>query len=447
MKPIFTKSMTSAIVFAGCFISAMTNMQAQNCTAEVPASVDTTSAAYNTVVTADNFCCTIEWDQVCQNAYDAATNGGTGTGGTVPLNDTCVTPPSNVDVNSDAYLQVIANDYICCNVFWDALCQNAYDQLTGVEPGDCVIPPPNVDISSDAYNHVITTWDYCCSVQWDWICNYLYNNAPFPNNANGCASTPAMVDTSSAAYTTVINEDPFCCNVQWDNICQNAYNLASGMDGGIVDTGGNGNGGIGTVSPGLSPENGNCATVPPGVDVTSDIYAQVIDNDSFCCNTAWDFICQTAYDILTDPDSITCVEVPEGVDTESEAYLAVIADDPFCCNSSWDIVCQNAYDNYSPAGSGLFMGSASGNEIGFGLGLFPNPAVSTVNLTFSNIDSEAPVVIEVFSSTGQAVLKAQVVVEGLQQHVLDIAGLSSGLYLVSARQDNQLITKQLLIQK
>lgn len=48
----------------------------------------------------------------------------------------------------------------------------------------------------------------------------------------------------------------------------------------------------------------SCATScpvipPPGVDINSLAYQQVIADDAFCCNVMWDFTCQQAYDLAT----------------------------------------------------------------------------------------------------------------------------------------------------
>jgi gliding motility-associated-like protein len=72
-------------------------------------------------------------------------------------------------------------------------------------------------------------------------------------------------------------------------------------------------------------------------------YQQVIVNDTWCCNTAWDAICQGAYDACVPPPPVGCPVVPP-VPTDG-CYQSVIAADPNCCNVAWDVTCQDAYDN------------------------------------------------------------------------------------------------------
>ena len=180
------------------------------------------------MITDDPWCCDNEWDAICQDAYDLLTGDNT---------DCVVVPPAEVDINSTEYLQVITDDPSCCDVAWSGACQDAYDQLTGGNT-DCVaIPPPGVDVNS-------------------------------------------------AEYLQVITDDPWCCDNEWDAICQNAYDILTG--------------------------NVDCAVVPPSpVDVTSDAYLQVILNDLYCCDTEWDQVCQDAYDQITGGGSGYCAAAAE----------------------------------------------------------------------------------------------------------------------------------------
>jgi hypothetical protein len=309
-------------------------------------------------------------------------------------------PPNSVDTNSEAYLDVITNDIFCCNTTWDGICQSAYDNYGGNTGGgggnnndDCITPPASVDTNSEAYTNVISNDQFCCNFSWDGICQNAYDN--FGNTGGGntgggnwggpmegeCVNPPASIDTTSYAYAMVIATDPFCCNTYWDNICTNAYNNFNSNSGG---------GGTGT-------EPGECIIPPANVDITSDAYLSVIANDPFCCNTAWDGICQNAY---TNYGSNTggwwggpvidgeCVIPPANVDIESDQYGAVIAADPFCCNYFWDQICQNAYDNFgNPWGGG---GGNTGGNYGPG-NCAPVPAgVDTSSAAYEHVISIDP---------------------------------------------------------
>lgn len=77
-------------------------------------------------------------------------------------------------------------------------------------------------------------------------------------------------------------------------------------------------------------------------------YQQVITNDTYCCNTAWDAICQGAYDACNVPPPCPVVApVPNNA-----CYQQVITNDPYCCNTAWDAICQGAYDACIGGGGG-----------------------------------------------------------------------------------------------
>ncbi|MEX1191798.1 MAG: hypothetical protein WEA99_07465 [Brumimicrobium sp.] len=80
----------------------------------------------------------------------------------------------------------------------------------------------------------------------------------------------------------------------------------------------------------------SCPVIAP---VPNDAcYNQVITNDAWCCNNAWDQICQNQYD--------NCNNCPVLAPVPNDScYYVVINDDPWCCNNSWDLLCQDEYDN------------------------------------------------------------------------------------------------------
>jgi gliding motility-associated-like protein len=86
--------------------------------------------------------------------------------------------------------------------------------------------------------------------------------------------------------------------------------------------------------------NAQCVPAPVPNDAC---YQQVIANDTYCCNTAWDFICQNAYDLCVPPPPVGCPVVAPVPD--DGCYQSVIASNPNCCNIAWDVTCQDAYDN------------------------------------------------------------------------------------------------------
>jgi hypothetical protein len=93
-----------------------------------------------------------------------------------------------------------------------------------------------------------------------------------------------------------------------------------------------------------------CDVVPPPcVNVNDLAYSTVVVNDPYCCNTGWDGVCQNAYDQLSTSCITPVCDVvpPPCVNVNGSAYTTVVANDPYCCNTGWDGVCQNAYDQLS----------------------------------------------------------------------------------------------------
>ncbi|TVR36804.1 MAG: T9SS C-terminal target domain-containing protein [Cryomorphaceae bacterium] len=438
-----------------------------------PSSVDTNSEAYQTVIANDPFCCTTVWDGICQNAYN---NIGSGSGNEPDAGE-CIDPPSTVDVDSDAYMTVIANDPFCCTTSWDGICQNAYNSYidSGNEPddADCVTPPASVDTDSEAYDTVIANDPFCCTTVWDGICQNAYNNLidtvdPDEEEDEECVPVPDTVDTSSPAYQSVIANDPFCCNSMWDGICQNAYNNYGGTNPdpdtdcivppSSVDTNSEAYMTVIANDPfccttswdgicqnaynSFLPE-GECVAAPPEVDTNSEAYQAVITSDPFCCNTQWDAICQNTYDAYL-PDG-ECVDPGEGVDTESDAYQYVISNDSFCCNYNWDNICQNAYNNFGGTIESPFIPITPVDDFTFQF--FPNPSNGMIQIVLDNPDPMEPVFVRITGMTGQLLLSQQINMDTPGAlYPMDVNQLASGMYLISVQHRDQIHSKPMVKQ-
>lgn len=83
------------------------------------------------VINDDPFCCDNQWDQTCQEAYDACNEVNNPCQSIIPypFNDPCVQ-------------QVILDDEFCCDTEWDDICEEAYQDCLDPGPGDC--SPGNV---------------------------------------------------------------------------------------------------------------------------------------------------------------------------------------------------------------------------------------------------------------------------------------------------------------
>jgi uncharacterized surface protein with fasciclin (FAS1) repeats len=170
------------------------------CVATPPVCVVTGSVAYSTVIANDSFCCDTSWDGICQSAYDALSTSCTG--GT----DCEATPPACVDIESDDYATVIADDVFCCDTEWDEFCQSAYDALNDScdeVPVDCPVDPGcAVDVSSDAYETVVTNDPFCCDNSWDSVCQTAYEDlGGLPSSDPSCITVFDIIANSEVHNT------------------------------------------------------------------------------------------------------------------------------------------------------------------------------------------------------------------------------------------------------
>ncbi|MFK7907334.1 MAG: PKD domain-containing protein [Chitinophagales bacterium] len=87
------------------------------------------------VIAADSFCCTGNWDGVCQSLYDEI--AGNGNGG-IDTTDcvTIINGTSPYSSDDPIFLQVIEEDNYCCTGAWDGICQGLYDEIAGNGGGD-----------------------------------------------------------------------------------------------------------------------------------------------------------------------------------------------------------------------------------------------------------------------------------------------------------------------
>ncbi len=112
----------------------------------------------------------------------------------------------------------------------------------------------------------------------------LNAQAQFCDEAQLTPGFPSDLNCQNA----VCPQDPFCCENTWDGLCATtAATLPACAD--CLSTGGG------------TP---NCtATLGVGItfcdfDPASPVYAQVILDDPFCCDTTWDLFCQETYELL-----------------------------------------------------------------------------------------------------------------------------------------------------
>lgn len=160
-------------------------------------------------------------------------------------------------------------------------------------------------------------------------------------NQNGVPGFPS--DPGCEAALCAI--DPFCCDTAWDQLCGNAAATLPECSGCLSTNGGNPDC-LATIGAGLTVCD---------FDPASPAYATTIAGDSFCCDSAWDQLCQDAYLAnggLPNPDPacdtpVVCTIVPPACATDLDAVALIQAEDEICCSIEWDDVCQALYDSIS----------------------------------------------------------------------------------------------------
>lgn len=213
---------------------------------------------------------------------------------------------------------------------------------------------------------VVDVDDFCVTTDWDQLCQDDYLACL------GCTELtwylPAIVGdgpavyscTEPAGYYTPVNQacvastaaaDDYCTVTDWDNLCNDAFeSCAFGCDAEwhipIIASNG----------PAM------LACSPPLGYYTPDqtCVAQVISEDSYCVNTSWDNLCQSAYETCafgcdaqwrlpysTDASALPvygCTAPFEYYTPDQACIEQVLTDDSFCIQTGWDDLCQDAYE-------------------------------------------------------------------------------------------------------
>ncbi len=107
-----------------------------------------------------------------------------------PVCETILNESSPYGEDNALFQTVIAQDSYCCDVFWDGICQQAYNELAGITDS-----LPNTD----------------------------------PNECLTVANGSSPYGSDDAIFQQVIEQDPWCCNVGWDALCDCQYNELAGV--------------------------------------------------------------------------------------------------------------------------------------------------------------------------------------------------------------------------
>lgn len=97
---------------------------------------------------------------------------------------------------------------------------------------------------------------------------------------------------------------------------------------------------------------------------------------------------------------------------------------------------------------GAFTGVNEVNSIASATNLFPNPATNAAYFVV-NLSKSTPIDFEIKNTSGETVLSKNIGVinEGQNKLNIDTRNLSSGMYFVSIKAADGLVTKKLIIER
>jgi hypothetical protein len=161
-------------------------------------------------------------------------------------------------------------------------------------------------------------------------------------------------------------------------------------------------------------DNGSCITIIMGcMDQSAYNYDATANvNDSLSC--------------LYDAGCVTGAGNPYWLN--DPCYAWVISIDDYCCNNAWDNICQLTYDYCDST----WVGPIPTRESLEGqLVVYPNPTSDKININ-KNVD------INVFNYIGDMIISKKNI------NVLDVSKIKSGVYMLQINYDNKSITKKLI---
>jgi hypothetical protein len=209
------------------------------------------------VLQADNYCLVTDWDNICQDAYEACLptpplqgcmnplacnfNPDANIEGLclyastyylpidlsagLPIEAVCFPfdlPGSNyAQAESDECVQWIVTETPSCGTNWDLSCQSAYETCMLSDVFGCTDPL--------ACNYVpsATADDWSC-IEADYLLiptpENVGNNMPMLPFCGSLEDIPTGYMTGDEnCIAEIVTNDSYCVNVQWDNVCQTAY--------------------------------------------------------------------------------------------------------------------------------------------------------------------------------------------------------------------------------
>ncbi|NUN15234.1 MAG: lamin tail domain-containing protein [Myxococcales bacterium] len=217
----------------------------------------------------DDFCCTVQWDELCVVSCIADCG-----------EDTCTSDGCGPSVltgcgGCECEACVCAGDPFCCDVQWDETCVDSC-AACGQDCGSdgCFESGLAGCNGCECETCVCDEDPFCCDLAWDNACVETCIDCgqacDAGNMATGCEPLTTAGCDGCACQGCVCAADPFCCDTVWDALCVSVC-LDCGQNCG---------------SDGCSASNlpgcGGCACE-----------VCVCSADPFCCETMWDEQCVT----------------------------------------------------------------------------------------------------------------------------------------------------------
>ena len=369
-------------------------------------------ACIQTVIDADDFCITDDWDTFCQDAYLTCLGCTELTWyipvmpNTGPAVYNCVAPAGYYAPDQTCVLTVVLADDFCTDNNWDGFCNSTYETcafgcdaewhipiIAGNGPAvlDCA-PPAGyyTPANQTCVASTIESDTFCLTGTWDGLCQDSFEGCAFgcdaqwhiPYNTDGsllpvydCDAPAEYITPDQTCIEQTLTDDNFCLVSGWDQICQDAYELCFfGCDAEYYIP----------LAVGSGPAVLACPGTEPFGYWNPDQFCiqDVINNDAYCVETAWDATCQSTFELCaygcfdaqwylpgegtSGPAVLACAgSEPAGyeVAVNQDCAESTIAGDPFCVETNWDAFCQSTYEgcyigctypwacNYNPTAS------------------------------------------------------------------------------------------------
>lgn len=313
----------------------------------------------------DPFCCDTKWDGACAGLAIARCTHVCG----VPQSGGCFVARSTPSCADRDCCDVVCNlDPTCCETAWDDVCVSLAQGTPNSTPphpglcrkpkcgdfvaGKCCEAHQNPACDDFSCCHAVCTSDpFCCQSTWDANCAAEARERPECNCVSECGDpcagsccevhlTPLCDD--EACCTAVCKVDPFCCEAAggaWDSICLGIVYSSAGCERACP-------------SPDCGdPAAGDCCSAHFFANCSDKQCCNAVcAQDSFCCDTQWDFACAVLAGDVCDicqskifcgaPGAGSCFTQHSGPfcnDFSCCTFVCTIDDS--CCTISWDQSC------------------------------------------------------------------------------------------------------------